>query len=186
MNCAICMTAVDAADDVAVCPGCTARYHADCWNETGGCAVYGCTHVPKTEGLKPIEIPPAYWGREDKECPRCGKNILAMAVRCRHCGADVEARPEAQAAYESRLSRKARAPRLRRTAVAMLIASVLPLAALLSVTLGWLYYTRNREDIRRLPGGYDGLYRIAIAVGLAQIAIFAIGISAYLIHGALS
>jgi hypothetical protein len=186
MSCAICMTAVDAADETAFCSGCTARYHADCWSENGGCAVYGCVNVPKTEGLKPLEIPPAFWGREDKDCPRCGKSILAMAVRCRHCGADIEARPEAQTTYQSRVTRKARAPRLRRTAVALLVASVLPLAALLSVTIGWLYYARNREEIRKLPGGIDGLYRIAIGVGLAQIAIFAAGVAAYYIHGALS
>lgn len=186
MNCAICMTAVTADDATTICPACAAPYHADCWSENGGCAVYGCSQVPKTEGLKPLEIPPAYWGREDKDCPRCGKSILAMAVRCRHCGAAVEARPEAQAAYQSRVERKVRAPKLRRTAIAMLIASVLPLAALVSVTFGWMYYSRNRNEIRKLPGGYDGLYRIAIGVGIAQLAIFAVGVTAFWIRGAFS
>jgi len=186
MNCSICMTAVVPADDTTVCSACAARYHADCWRENGGCAVYGCVNVPKTEGLKPLEIPPAFWGREDKDCPRCGKSILAMAVRCRHCGADVEARPEAQASYQTRLTRKARAPRFRSMAIALLIASVLPLFALISVTFGWIYYARNREEIRKLPGGYEGLYRIAIGVGLAQLVIFAVGLAAFWIRGALA
>lgn len=186
MNCAICMTAVTADDELTTCSACAAPYHADCWAENGGCAVYGCVNVPKTEGLKPLEIPPAYWGRDDKDCPRCGKSILAMAVRCRHCGASIEARPEAQTSYQSRMTRKARAPKLRRTALAMLIASILPLVSLISVTFGWIYYSRNREEIRKLSGGYDGLYRIAIAVGLAQLAIFAVGITAFWIREGLS
>ena len=186
MNCAICMTAVTADDALTTCSSCAAPYHTDCWTENGGCAVYGCVNVPKTEGLKPIEIPPAYWGREDKDCPRCGKSILAMAVRCRHCGASIEARPEEQASYQNRMTRRERAPMLRRTALAMLIASILPFASLLSVTIGWIYYKRNQAEIRKLSGGYDGLYRIAIAVGLAQIAIFAVGMTAFWIRGAMS
>ena len=186
MNCAICMTTVEASDELTTCSACAAPYHSDCWTENGGCAVYGCVNVPKTEGLKALEIPPAYWGRDDKDCPSCGKSILAMAVRCRHCGATVEARPEEQASYQNRMTRRERAPMLRRTALAMLIASILPFASLLSVTIGWIYYKRNQAEIRKLSGGYDGLYRIAIAVGLAQIAIFAVGMTAFWIRGAMS
>lgn len=179
MNCAICMTAVGPQDETTICPACAAPYHTDCWTETGGCAVYGCSQVPKTEGLKPLEIPPAFWGREDKDCPRCGKSILAMAVRCRHCGAAIEARPEEKVAYQSRIERKSRAPRLRRTAILFLIASLLPVAALATVTFGWLYYANHRAELRKLPGGYDGLYRIALGVAIAQISIFIIGLTAF-------
>lgn len=186
MNCAICMTAVDSVEEETSCPACAAPYHHDCWTENGGCAIYGCRMVPKTEGLKPLEIPPAYWGREDKDCPRCGKSILAMAVRCRHCGATVEARPEAQSAYANRVARKERAPRMRRIGIALLVASVLPVIALLSVTFGPIYYSRNRAEIRKLPGGVDGLYRIAIGVGIAQVALFAFGLVAFWIHNSLT
>ncbi|MGH9420553.1 MAG: RING finger protein, partial [Thermoanaerobaculia bacterium] len=39
--CSICMTAVEADDASTSCPACRASYHAGCWTENGGCAVYG-------------------------------------------------------------------------------------------------------------------------------------------------
>jgi hypothetical protein len=180
------MTAIGGTDETTICSGCAAPYHAECWTENGGCAVYGCAMVPKTEGLRPLEIPPAYWGRDDKDCPRCGKSILAMAVRCRHCGAAVEARPEEQASYQSRIVRKGRAPTLRRTAIALLIVSILPVVSLIGATFGWLYYSRNRSEIQKLSGGYDGLYRIAISVAIAQLVILIFGVTSFWIHGAVS
>lgn len=178
-RCAICLAPVGADEASTACPSCAAPYHAECWTENGGCAVYGCTMVPKTEGLKPLEIPPAFWGREDKDCPRCGAKIMAMAVRCRHCGAEVEAKIEARGTYERRQSRKAQAPRLRRNAMAFLILSLLPFLSAIPAIAGRMYYRSNRDDIRRLPGSVDGYYRISIAVGTAQVAIFAIALVAW-------
>jgi len=179
MNCTICMTPATEAEATTSCPSCRAPYHEECWTENGGCAVYGCAMVPKTENLTPLEIPPAFWGREDKDCPQCGKQILAMAVRCRHCGARVEANVEAKGVYERRQARKARAPRLKQLAVMFLIFSLLPLLSLVSTVFGTLYYRKNRDEIARLPGSYSGYYRIGIAVGTAQVAIFALAMMAW-------
>jgi len=176
MNCAICMTPVAPSDASTSCASCGAPYHAECWDDNGGCAVYGCTMVPKTEGLKPLEIPPAFWGREDKACPACGMNIMAMAVRCRHCGAQVEAKIETKSSYAKRQARRARAPQLRKMSVVFLILSLLPLISVVPATAGAFFYRSNREEIQRLPGSYAGYYRISIAVGIAQVAIFAIAL----------
>jgi len=181
-TCGICMTAIDAGDASTSCEGCRSPYHAECWTENGGCAVYGCTHVPKTDGLKPLEIPPAFWGREDKDCPHCGAKIMALAVRCRHCGAEVIARPEEQAAFQRRTERRARGPILRRSAMVFLIMSLLPGLALITLVAGTLYYRGNHDEIRRLPGGTDGLYRIAIATAAAQCAILTLGVVAWWIR----
>jgi hypothetical protein len=178
-HCAICMTPVEPGDETTACPECTAPYHDDCWSANGGCAVYGCRMVPETEGLKPLEIPPAFWGREDKDCPRCGKQIMAMAVRCRHCGAQVEARIEGRATYEKREARRARAPRLRQFSVILLVLSLLPFVSLVPAVVGMVYYRAHRDEIRKLPGSYDGYYRISIAVGIAQLAIFSIALVAW-------
>ncbi|HWW62769.1 MAG TPA: hypothetical protein VN181_15445, partial [Thermoanaerobaculia bacterium] len=146
------------------------------WTDNGGCAVYGCSMVPKTEALKPLEIPPAFWGREDKDCPECGKSIMAMAVRCRHCGAQVEAKIEEKTAYQQRKARKARAPKLRQMSIVFLVLSLLPFLSVVPALGGALYYRSHRDDIRRLPGSYAGYYRISIAVGAAHLAIFAIAL----------
>jgi len=183
--CAICQSPFDADDAATACPACGAPYHADCWSANGGCAVYGCRLVPTTEGLKPLEIPPAFWGREDKNCPACNSLIAAMAVRCRHCGATIEARPEEKTAYDQRQARRGRAPALRRNAVVMIVLSLMPVVAALAALLGWLYYRRNRDEIRKLPGSADGLYRIAIGVATAQSVIIALGVLGFWIRGTL-
>lgn len=183
-GCSICMTPIGADEAMRACESCGTRYHADCWSENGGCAVYGCAQVPKTEGLKPLEIPPAFWGREDKDCPRCGAKIMALAVRCRHCGGEVEARPEEKSAYERRAARKGRAPKLRRAALVFLTLSLLPGTSLITLIAGPLFYRNHRDEIRRLPGGTEGLFRIAITTAAAQCALLLFGFVAWWIKSA--
>ena len=184
-SCAICLTSLGADDAATACPACGAPYHAECWSDNGGCAVYGCRMVPTTEGLKPLEIPPAFWGREDKNCPVCNALIAAMAVRCRHCGAAVEARPEEKSVYARRQARRERAPALRRGAMTLVILSLVPILAAFAALGGWLFYRRNRDEIRRLPGSADGLYRIAIAVATAQSVIIVLALAGFWVRGAI-
>lgn len=184
--CAICMSAIEAGEVSTACEGCRSPYHAECWTANGGCAVYGCTHVPKTEGLKPLEIPPAYWGREDKDCPQCGASIMALAVRCRHCGSEIMGRPEDKTLFRQRTERRARAPLLRRAAILLLVMALLPGLSLIALAGGTAYYRRNRDEIRRLSGGTDGLYRIAVVTAAAQCAILAVSLVAWWIRYAIS
>lgn len=178
-NCAICLTPIEADDAATSCPACSAPYHAECWTETGGCAVYGCRMVPTTEGLKPLEIPPAFWGREDKNCPSCNALIAAVAVRCRHCGAAIEARPEEKSSFERRKARRERAPSLRRGAVGMIVLSLIPCVAAFAAIGGWIFYRMHRDEIRRVPGSCDGLFRIGIGVAAAQSVIFALALAGF-------
>lgn len=178
-HCAICMSSIDPGEASATCPACHARYHVECWEENGGCAVYGCAEVPKTEGLTALEVPPAFWGREDKDCPLCGAKIMALAVRCRHCGGQVAARPESKEAFEQRAGRRQRAPSLRRFARLFMALSLLPVLSLLTLSVGALYYRRKRDEIRRQPASLDGLFRIALTTAAAQCAILAFGLVAW-------
>ena len=178
-HCAICMSSIDPGEASAQCPECRARYHAECWEENGGCAVYGCSRVPKTEGLKALEMPPAFWGREDKDCPLCGAKIMALAVRCRHCGGEIAARPESKEAFEQRTARRQRAPSLRRFARLFMVLSLLPVLSLLTLSVGALYYRRKRDEIRRQPASLEGLFRIAFTTAAAQCAILAFGLAAW-------
>ena len=54
-----CPYCADAAPDGGVhdCPTCGAPHHEDCWQENGGCAVFGCASAPRADA-QTAELPP--------------------------------------------------------------------------------------------------------------------------------
>lgn len=168
-NCAICLSPIEAADEKVVCPSCNAVYHAECWSENGGCAVYGCSQVPAIEKRQAIEIPVSYWGKENKKCPNCGQEILAAAVRCRHCGTVFDsARPQAAEEFQQRTALSQRLPATRRTIVLLFIFSVLTCLAPLGAVGGIIWYPAHREEIRALPALYGAVCKIGLVVAIVQ------------------
>src|SRR5436853_6536385 len=109
--CAICKSGIEADDALVTCRACKAPYHADCWEENRGCAIYGCEQAPPTEALRSVEIPLSYWGQEKNACPACGAAIMAVAVRCRQCGAEFSSmRPETAAEFRKSVKVEHRLP----------------------------------------------------------------------------
>ena len=169
--CGICQTALAEGEARSECSDCHAVYHGDCWTENKGCAVYGCSKVPETEKLESIEIPVSYWGQEKKPCPACGTEIMAAAVRCRSCGAEfASARPENQGEFRHRKQIEQRAPKLRRTAVLLVVFAAIPFTAPFSAGYGYFWYGHNGEELRTLPRLYPSLCKIAIGLGALQTA----------------
>jgi TM2 domain-containing membrane protein YozV len=41
----------------ALCPGCGTPHHADCFEENGGCTVFGCSAAPAAEPKLSIDVP---------------------------------------------------------------------------------------------------------------------------------
>ncbi len=167
--CAICLSPVESGDEKAACPACNAVYHAECWNENGGCAVYGCAQVPVVEKRQAIEIPVSYWGRENKKCPNCGREILAAAVRCRHCGATFEsAKPQEADEFQQRTAISQRLPAARRTVIWLFVFSVLTCLAPVGAVWGIIWYPAHREEVRALPALYGALCKIGLCVAVGQ------------------
>jgi hypothetical protein len=167
--CAICQSALSAGEARTACPECHAEYHSECWEENRGCAVYGCKQVPATEGRSAIEVPVAYWGQENKACPACGKEILAAAVRCRHCGTVFQsARPQASDEFSRAATLKAQAPRLRQSVIWIFVLCVIPFSAPVAVIAGWFWKQSHRDEMETLPSLYPALLTIALAAGLLQ------------------
>ena len=54
--CGYCQSAIKNDSEVFYCPGCKTPYHPDCWEESEGCAVYGCTHQAGNPSTN-IEVP---------------------------------------------------------------------------------------------------------------------------------
>ena len=167
--CSICMSAIGAAETMTHCPACRAAYHAECWTENGGCAIYGCSQVPATEQRQSIEIPVSYWGREHKPCPACGKEILAAALRCRFCGTTfVSARPQDEEEFRQQGEREKRLPVARRVVLWIFILSVLSCTAPIGAVWGLVWYPSHRDEVSTLPSVYSALSKIGLAVGIGQ------------------
>lgn len=168
-TCGFCQSPIETAGDVRRCSACSAVYHDECWQENGGCAVYGCTEGPEIEARKPIEVPVSYWGQENKPCPSCGREILAAAMRCRHCGATfASANPEEASTYVGRTLAEARLPAVQRGVIFYFVLSILPCSAPLGAIISALHLRAHRADIGRLPSIYGALTRLGIGVAVAQ------------------
>jgi hypothetical protein len=169
--CAICQCPTGPGESLVRCGSCNTIYHADCWDENGGCGVHGCPQVPPTEPLTSVEIPTSYWGQERKRCPACGADILAAAVRCKQCGSTFEsARPEHPVEYHTRQDTERRLPAIRKHVVWLFICSVIPCLAPFAAVLGPIWYARHHAHVRALPAVYPALARVALAVAIGQTA----------------
>jgi Prokaryotic RING finger family 1 len=178
--CAICQSPLNEAEPQTSCPACHAPYHADCWTENGGCAIYGCTEVPKTEGRKAVEIPVAYWGQEKKPCPVCNQQILAAAVRCVHCGSMFKtARPLDTTEFSKSVSQEVQGPGLRRTILWFFIACLLPFTAPVAILIFFFWQQSRRDDIDTLPSLYPAMVKIGLLVGIVETIAITLLATAY-------
>jgi hypothetical protein len=170
--CGICLSALEAGEESATCSTCGASYHADCWLENKGCAVYGCSGAPHVDQRSSVEIPVSFWGQESKPCPSCGREILAAATRCRFCGATfASAQPEDTHAFKQRTEREKRLPQIRQTVVWIFVLSVIPCSAPIGGLWGLIWFPTHRSDVDTLPALYPALCKIGIGVGLGQTVL---------------
>jgi len=170
--CAICMSPVGEGDAATKCPACQALYHTDCWQENGGCAIYGCSQAPTIEARQSIEIPLSYWGQEKKPCPSCGKEIMAAALRCRHCGTTfASARPQGQEEFRQHTTREQQLPAARRMVVWIFIFSIIPCLAPIGVVWGLIWNASHRQEIDSLPSVFPAISKIGLIVGIVLTAL---------------
>lgn len=168
ITCAYCLAPIGGEEALESCPACRATYHRECWEENGGCAVYGCARTPVAESRSAIEVPVSYWGRENKPCPSCGQEILAAAMRCRHCGATfTSARPQGRAEFQVRAALEERLPAARRRIITIFVLSLVPFLTPVGFVWGLLWRHRHAEELEALPALYGALSRIGLFAAAA-------------------
>jgi len=114
----------------------------------------------------------SYWGQENKNCPKCGQQILAAAVRCRHCGATFEsARPQDSQEFQQRTDLTRRLPTAKRTIVILFIFSIVPCLAPIGAVWGFIWLATHRDEIRAVPSLYSALCKIGLGVAISQTVI---------------
>jgi hypothetical protein len=166
-NCGYCLAPIQPGEAVETCPSCRAEYHRECWQENNGCAVYGCAQTPVTEGRRAIEVPVSYWGREHKPCPSCGKEILAAAVRCRHCGAQFSsARPQDSAEFAVQTALRDQQPAARREVITIFVFCVVPFLAPLGLVWALMWRPKNRDELAALPPLFGALSKIGLIAAI--------------------
>ena len=171
-TCAICQNEILAGAELQACPECAAAYHTDCWEYNAGCAVYGCKATPHVEQRSMLEIPPAYWGEEHKACSSCGKEILAGALRCRHCGARfASASPASQDELRHSQEAAERLRVLRRDTIWLLIFGAVPFSAPFAAVVGARWAVDNRALLIKLTGVFAAMWRIGLGVAIVQTVL---------------
>lgn len=181
-TCPYCLVAISPGEQSETCPSCHSVYHHECWTENGGCAVYGCAHAPAVESRRAIEVPLSYWGQENKPCPACGQQILAAAVRCRHCGATfASARPQDAVEFQSRTALDARMPQARKQVLIIFVLSVLPITAPIGAIWAWIWRGGHAEELAALPPLHAALHKIGLFAAIALTIAIAIMTALYVV-----
>jgi hypothetical protein len=181
-TCTICLTEFGPEDEACACPACAALYHRECWEENGGCGVYGCSQAPAVEPRGTLEVPVSHWGQEHKECPVCGMRIAAAAVRCRQCGASfATANPQDAGAFQKSAAQLKRLPAARRNTIIIFTLCIVPCIAPLGVLGGAGWWLVRRRDVAALPPFHRALLKIGLGIGLVEIAAIVV---MSLLHGA--
>lgn len=172
-NCAYCQSPLAPEDARVTCSACGAEAHEACWQENGGCSVYGCAETPQAEMRTSVEIPMAYWGREHKQCPSCKQEILAAAVRCRHCGATFASqRPEDAEEFKRRAQLKDELPGVRKKVIIQFVLSTIPFTAPAGLIMGLVWFMPQRARVAALPPLFLALARLALGLSMIQTIAF--------------
>ena len=55
--CPYCRAAIAEPEPIAVCSGCGTKHHRDCYEENGGCTIFGCSCAPAEEPKLSVSVP---------------------------------------------------------------------------------------------------------------------------------
>ncbi|MBI3099027.1 MAG: hypothetical protein HYY93_12420 [Planctomycetes bacterium] len=172
--CAICQGAIGAAESLVDCAKCRLPFHAECWDENGGCGTYGCSLAPKTVKAAGSAAPTTGWG-DTKTCPACGKEIRSIALKCRHCEATFTGvDPITPAEYREVQTSRQQVGHAQIVALVLFVVSLFGCCAPITLPVAVVWVFRNRQTLRNIAGGH-------LVIAFAAIAISTFYCLAYLL-----
>lgn len=163
-RCTICHTLIQPTDEVNSCPECEQDYHAECWNELGGCATYGCGQAAEAQKPEAPEYTLGGWG-DEKTCPKCGREITSSLLDCR-CGARFPyADPMSRGEYYEWVEAEASLRSARRGLLTLFILSLFGLIAPITGAISAVIVVRFRDRLTGAQGTYLAMGYGSVALG---------------------
>lgn len=162
--CSLCHLALEPGEAACACPACHAVAHSECWAENRGCGAYGCPEAPAAEKQVTAEAP-TYWGREVKNCPQCGKEIKAAALKCRYCQARFEsAAPVSREEFQGQVERREASAASRAWGTWLFAGGLIPFLAPVVLFAGAVLFFGRPEEARRLPPLHGVLAKLGVGM----------------------
>jgi hypothetical protein len=180
--CHICLHRIDDGQPVNSCPDCQSLYHGPCWEDLGGCAIYGCPGM--VEVKKGEDEGTTVWGMSEKVCPACAEKIPATALACPFCRTKFD---EILPMAREELLRQPDDPEVvsyRRKAIWLLIFSLIGVTSPLTLLIGGIWYWSKKGEIERAGTTVKGITLIALVISVAYIVLVGFGLLVFSLKGA--
>jgi hypothetical protein len=179
MLCSICKDPLLAQQTIRTCEVCEFRFHADCWNENGGCGTPGCANLPTIQRKQNIEGA-TYYGATTKACPACGETIKVNEINCVYCREQFHTiEPITSDELKEKLTWRPPQIEQNKGALTVFLCSLLGFTAPFNLLFGGIWYWHNGKVLRDASPVHNLLAVTGLLISALYFFIILLGILSY-------